>query len=118
MAEQLAFQQTCRNCGAIHFHKRTGRSVTALANGFCNQFLASAGFPVDQHRGVGRGHNPHHAQYAPERVAVTDIRGSSLTQSSLVSNAIFDDFVSSISKHALWLIAGDSIAEVAFAAIS
>jgi hypothetical protein len=34
-----------------------------------------------------------------------------------LSGTILDDFVSSISKLALWLNAGDSIAQLAFAAI-
>src|SRR6267154_132257 len=29
VTEQLAFQQTCRKCGAIHFHKWASRSVAA-----------------------------------------------------------------------------------------
>src|SRR6266852_6395264 len=72
VTEQFDFKQTCRNCGAIHLHKRTVRSVAVLVNGFSNQFLASSGLPVDQHRGVGRGHDPCHVEYAPESVAVTD----------------------------------------------
>src|ERR1700733_286887 len=34
VTEQLAFQQTCGNGGAIYFHKRAVRSVTALVNRF------------------------------------------------------------------------------------
>src|SRR5882757_6401869 len=77
VTEQLAFKQTCRNCGAIHFHKWAVRSITALVNGFCNQFLASSCFPLDQHRGVGRRHHPRHVKYATERGAVTDDAGGS-----------------------------------------
>ncbi len=35
-------------------------------NGFGNQFLACSGFPVDQDRGVGRSHDPHHGKNALE----------------------------------------------------
>src|ERR1700684_2910794 len=49
VTEQFAFQQTCRNGGAIHRYKRACRSIAALVNGFRNQFLASACFSVDQH---------------------------------------------------------------------
>jgi len=41
--EQLTFKQTRRNCGAIHLHKRTVRSVAVLVNGFRNHFLAGSG---------------------------------------------------------------------------
>src|SRR5258708_31861485 len=51
MTEQLAFQQTCGKCGAIHFHKWAVRLIAALVNGLRNQFLASARFSVAQHRG-------------------------------------------------------------------
>src|SRR5260370_18243518 len=64
VAEQLAFKQTCRNGGATHFHKWAIRSHAALVNSFRNQFLASSCFPLDQDRGVGRGHDPHHAKYS------------------------------------------------------
>src|SRR5258708_290166 len=77
VTEQLAFQQTCGNCGAIHLHKRTIRSVAVLVNGFRNQFLASSCFPVDQHGGVGRGHDPYHVEHAPESGAVTNNAGRS-----------------------------------------
>jgi hypothetical protein len=36
VTEHLAFKQPCRNCGTIHLHKRTVRSVAAPVNGFCN----------------------------------------------------------------------------------
>src|ERR1700686_1112163 len=45
--KQFAFQQTCRNVSAIHFHKWAVRSTAALVNGYPNQFLASPCFPVD-----------------------------------------------------------------------
>src|SRR4029077_3203553 len=48
--EQLAFKQTCRNGGAIYYHKGAIRSLAAVVNGLCNQFLASSCLPVDQHR--------------------------------------------------------------------
>jgi hypothetical protein len=54
------------------FNERAVRSLAALVNGFRNQFLASSCFPVDQHRGVGRGHHGHHAEYAPQSGAVAD----------------------------------------------
>src|ERR1700732_1794857 len=63
--EQFSFEQTCRYGGAIHLHKWTIRSVAALVNGLCDEFLASSRLPVDQHRGVSRGHDSHHAKYAP-----------------------------------------------------
>src|SRR5258706_460207 len=77
VTEQFAFKQTRRNGGAIHFHKWAVRSAAALMNGFPNQFLARSRFPLDQHRGVGRGHDPHHVEYAPESGAVTDNAGQS-----------------------------------------
>src|SRR5712675_3355032 len=89
VTEQLAFKQTCRNCGTIHLHKRTVRSVAVLVNGFRNQFLASSCFPVDQHRGVGRGHDPYHVEYAPQSIAVTDNAGKS---AAVKSAAVERDF--------------------------
>src|SRR5260370_11446548 len=56
VTEQLAFEQTSRNRGTIHFHKRPVRSPAALVNGFRNQFLTGSCFPVDQHRCVGLGY--------------------------------------------------------------
>src|SRR5882672_3927739 len=52
VSEQLAFNQTCRNCGAIHLHKRAVRSGAVLVNSLRDLFLASSGFALDQHRGV------------------------------------------------------------------
>src|ERR1700722_15764310 len=72
VTEQFAFQQTCGNGGAIHLNKRAFRSIAALVNGFRNQFLASACFSIDQHRGVGGGHDPYHPEHSVESVAVTD----------------------------------------------
>src|SRR5271168_500924 len=72
VTEQFAFEQTCRNGGAIHLHKRSVCSVACLMNGFCNQFFAGACFSVDQHRGVGGSHNLCHSKNAPERCAVAD----------------------------------------------
>jgi hypothetical protein len=78
--EQLTFKQTRGNCGAIQLHKRAVRPVAAFVNGFRNQFLASPCFPVDQYGGVGRGHNPHHIEYAPESGAITDNAGKSAAE--------------------------------------
>jgi hypothetical protein len=64
VTEQLTFEQTRRNCGAIQLHKRAVRSVAALVNGFRNQFLASSRFPVDQDRGVGWRYDPDHVEDA------------------------------------------------------
>src|SRR5580700_802115 len=75
MSEQFAFEQTGRNSGAVHLHKGAIRSVAALVNGLSNQFLACSCFPVDQDRGVGPGHDPHHAEYLLESSAVTDNAG-------------------------------------------
>ena len=65
VTEELAFKQACGNCSAIHFHKWTLRSVAALVNSFCDDFLASSCFAIDQHRGVGGSHNFHHVEYVP-----------------------------------------------------
>src|SRR5258707_14896516 len=72
VTEELALKQACRNGGAIHFHKWTTRSIAALVDGFRNQLLASSCFPLDQHRGLGRGHYAHHAKHSLERGAVAD----------------------------------------------
>src|SRR5260370_30820250 len=52
VTKHRAFEQTCRNCRAIHLDERAIGSVAALVYGFRNQFLAGACFTVDQHRGV------------------------------------------------------------------
>ena len=75
MTEQLAFQQARGNGGAIYLHERAVPSFTALVNRLRNQFLASSCFPGDQHRRIGRPHQPHQAEYAPESGAVSDNAG-------------------------------------------
>src|SRR5438309_744135 len=75
VTEQLAFQQSGWDCGAIHFHKWTIRSVTALVYSLRNQLLAGSCFPVDQYRGVGWGHETDHIEYPPESSALTDYAG-------------------------------------------
>jgi hypothetical protein len=75
MTDKLTFQQTRRNGGAVHLHKWTVRSAAALVTGFRNEFLASCGFPVDQHCRIGRGHDTHDFEYALESEAVTDNAG-------------------------------------------
>src|SRR5207249_11196903 len=41
-------------------------------NGFCNQLLAGACCPLDQHGRAGRRHDAHHAKYALESGAVAN----------------------------------------------
>ena len=72
LTEQFAFEQACRNGGAIHLHEWAVRSLDSLINGFCNQFLAAARFSIDRHCGVGGSHVLYHSKNAPERDAVAD----------------------------------------------
>jgi hypothetical protein len=41
-------------------------------NGAGDEFFASARLSVDQHRGVGRGHETYDAEHTPEGGAVSD----------------------------------------------
>ena len=50
MAEQFAFHQGFRQCGAVDADQRLAGARRAALDGQCHQFLAYPGFPADQHR--------------------------------------------------------------------
>ncbi len=56
MAEEFAFQQTGGNGGAVEFDEGGLLARAEVVDGARQQFLAGAGFAVDQHRGIGGRH--------------------------------------------------------------
>src|SRR4029077_18174738 len=48
MTEQFAFQKIQRNRRAIELYKGTPAALTGLVNGVSDEFLAGAGFPLDE----------------------------------------------------------------------
>ena len=55
VAEELALEQAVGDAGRVHRDKGAGPAA-AIVDVMGQQFLAHAGFPEDQHRGVGRAY--------------------------------------------------------------
>ena len=51
MAEQLGLEQVFRQAGAVHRHQRAGGARTGLVHRASHQFLAGAGFALQQYGG-------------------------------------------------------------------
>jgi hypothetical protein len=54
--EQLALDQRGGDRGAVHAHHRASAPPARVVNLQGEQFFPGAGFPKQQHRGIGRGH--------------------------------------------------------------
>jgi hypothetical protein len=63
MAEQLTFEETGRYGRAVHPYVRAASAQTLLVDGLGDEFLAGAGFTVDQD---GRIRPSHHLQEVPD----------------------------------------------------
>src|SRR5579862_4162009 len=55
MPEQFAFEQTCRDRGAVQFDKVPFLAMTAIVNGAREKFLASAGLAQQKHGRIAGG---------------------------------------------------------------
>ena len=56
MSEELAFHETGRDGGAIHFDERAVAARTEIVQGAGHQFLAGSSFAVNQDSGRRAGH--------------------------------------------------------------
>jgi hypothetical protein len=72
VAEQLAFEQTKRNSGAIHLDEGVMTAVTHVVNRLCYAAFAGSGFTQDQHSRVGPRNNFGLTQDSPELFALAD----------------------------------------------
>ena len=52
MAEEFAFEQRLRDCGAVDGDEGPFLSRAALMDGACDNFLAGAALSPDQHGGI------------------------------------------------------------------
>ena len=59
VAEHFAFQQAGGNGGAVELDEGGLPPRAQVVDGARQQFLAGAGFAVDQHRGIGGRHRLH-----------------------------------------------------------
>ena len=72
VAEHLAFQQAGGNGGAIQLDEGALAARAEVVDGARQQFLAGAGFAVDQHRGIGGRDGLHLLQNGLQRAALAD----------------------------------------------
>ena len=72
VAEHLAFQQAGGNGGAVQLDERALPARAQVVDGAREQFLAGAGFAVDQHGGIGGRHGLHLLQNGLQRAALAD----------------------------------------------
>ncbi len=70
MAEQLAFDELLRNCGAVHLHERTRAPPAERVHASRNELFSGAVLPVDQHPPVGRRRHRHLLAQLPHHIAV------------------------------------------------
>src|SRR5581483_12302215 len=72
VSKELAFEQSERDCGAIHFHEGMVAPGAHLMYGRRDPALARAGFAQDQHRRVGRADDGGLLHHILQLVALTD----------------------------------------------
>src|SRR5260370_18914323 len=72
VAEQLAFQQTCRNSRAVEFDERLRAPRAQIMNGSRNQFFSCTSVSVDERGRVCRGDRLHLLQYTPQGNTFSD----------------------------------------------
>src|SRR5579864_1264269 len=66
MSKKLALEQSGRDRSAVELYEGPLLAPTAFMDRACNQFLACAGFPEKQHRGVAGSHGFHQIQHMTE----------------------------------------------------
>ena len=72
VAEQFAFQQAGGNGGAVQLDEGALPARAEVVDGARHQFLAGAGFAVDQHGGIGGRHGLHLLEHGLQRAALAD----------------------------------------------
>ncbi|KAF1053168.1 MAG: hypothetical protein GAK43_01545 [Stenotrophomonas maltophilia] len=72
VAEQLAFQQLCRNRPAVDRDERRFAALGVIVQVARHHFLAGPGLTEDQHAGVGIGDLLHHLPHLLDGTAGTD----------------------------------------------
>ena len=70
--EEFALEEGLGEPGTVDGNEGAIRPPAGLVHGIGHQFLASAGFPQQQHAGPGRGHPGHQFQHAPEGRGTAD----------------------------------------------
>jgi len=63
VAEEFAFHEVFRQGAAIHRHQRRGSPAALFVDRPGHEFLAGAGFAMDQHRGRAPGHAGDESPY-------------------------------------------------------
>src|SRR5882762_4142725 len=71
MPEQLAFQQTRRDCRAVEFDKVPLLATAAIVNGACDEFLAGAGLAQQEHGRVTCGYGFDQSEHLAESRTLT-----------------------------------------------
>ena len=72
VTEQLALEETLGQSAAVDRHERATRPGARLVDGPCNQLLARAGLPLDQHSAPGRGDPRHHLVHLAHQLRSAD----------------------------------------------
>ena len=72
MPEELAFEKSCRNGGAIQLYKGSLGARTAAVNRPRDEFFSRARFAVEEHGGIGWGYYGHLSQHVLNGRAVTN----------------------------------------------
>src|SRR5262249_5763255 len=72
VAEELAFEESCRNGRAVDLHEGTLAALAALVDGACHELLARAGLAEDEYRRVGGRDHLDLLERVAERAARAD----------------------------------------------
>ncbi len=72
VAEELGFEKTARNCGAINFDEGATAARTEIMDGAGEELFAGAGFAEEKDGSAGGGSELHLGQGALERGALAD----------------------------------------------
>jgi len=72
MAEQLALNEVCRQCGAIHLDQRLVFAQAQVVNGPGNQLLAGSRFAQDEDRGIAAGYLLDLIEHIFKAIALAD----------------------------------------------
>src|SRR5690348_14527875 len=72
VAEHLALEKACRDGGAVEFDEGGLAARAEIVDGARQQFLAGAGFAVNQNRGVGGGDGFDLFEYGLQRGSLSD----------------------------------------------
>jgi hypothetical protein len=84
VAKQLALQQPRWQGDTIHRDERVMAPPTLLMDGAGNELFACAGFPLQEHSGIGGCHDLHLPRHFLEGNAFTDNRFSIVRNSELI----------------------------------